>query len=42
VLEHALADRDRLVAAGLERAKRFSWEEPTRRTADVYRNVLAR
>jgi glycosyltransferase involved in cell wall biosynthesis len=37
----ALAERDRLVAAGLERAKAFSWEETARRTADVYREVLA-
>ena len=38
----ALADRDRLSAAGLERAKLFSWEETARRTAEVYRRVLAR
>ena len=31
-----------LVAAGLERAKLFSWDETARRTADVYRQVLAR
>jgi glycosyltransferase involved in cell wall biosynthesis len=37
----ALADRDRLVAAGLERARLFSWRETARRTADVYRAVLA-
>jgi glycosyltransferase involved in cell wall biosynthesis len=37
----ALAERDRLVAAGLERAKAFSWEETARRTLDVYREVLA-
>jgi glycosyltransferase involved in cell wall biosynthesis len=37
----ALADRDRLVAAGLERAKAFSWVETARRTLDVYREVLA-
>jgi glycosyltransferase involved in cell wall biosynthesis len=36
----ALDDRDRLVAAGLERVKRFSWEETARLTADVYRSVL--
>ena len=29
-------------AAGIERAKLFSWEETARRTADVYRQVLAR
>jgi len=38
----ALADRERLVAAGLERAKAFSWEETARRTAEVYREVLGR
>jgi glycosyltransferase involved in cell wall biosynthesis len=37
----ALADRDRLVAAGLERAKAFSWEETARRTLAVYREALA-
>ena len=37
----ALADRPRLSAAGLERAKRFSWRETARITADVYRSVLA-
>jgi glycosyltransferase involved in cell wall biosynthesis len=37
----ALAERDRLVAAGLERARAFSWEESARRTLAVYRDVLA-
>jgi glycosyltransferase involved in cell wall biosynthesis len=37
----ALAEHDRLSAAGLERAKRFSWRETARITADVYRAVLA-
>jgi hypothetical protein len=36
-----LADSDRYVRAGLERAKLFSWEETARLTADVYRQVLA-
>jgi glycosyltransferase involved in cell wall biosynthesis len=36
----ALADHDRLVAAGLERAKAFTWEETARRTLDVYREAL--
>jgi glycosyltransferase involved in cell wall biosynthesis len=36
----ALADRDRLVAAGLERAKLFSWDETARRTVEVYRKAL--
>jgi glycosyltransferase involved in cell wall biosynthesis len=39
--QRALADRDRLAAAGLERAKLFTWEETARRTAAVYREVLA-
>jgi len=38
--QRALADRDRLAAAGLERAKLFSWEETARRTAAVYRELL--
>jgi glycosyltransferase involved in cell wall biosynthesis len=37
----ALGERDRLSAAGLERARLFSWQETARRTADVYRRVLA-
>jgi glycosyltransferase involved in cell wall biosynthesis len=36
----AIADRDRLVAAGLERAKLFSWDETARRTVAVYREAL--
>jgi glycosyltransferase involved in cell wall biosynthesis len=36
----ALAERDRLSAAGLERAKAFSWQETARLTADVYRRFL--
>jgi glycosyltransferase involved in cell wall biosynthesis len=39
-VERALAERDRLVAAGLERAKAFTWAETARRTAAVYREVL--
>jgi glycosyltransferase involved in cell wall biosynthesis len=39
-VEQALADRARLVAAGLERARRFSWEETARRTLSVYRELL--
>ena len=38
----ALENRERLRAAGLERAKLFSWEETARRTADAYRRVLGR
>jgi glycosyltransferase involved in cell wall biosynthesis len=40
-VRRALADRERLVAAGLERAKAFSWRETARVTADVYRRILA-
>jgi glycosyltransferase involved in cell wall biosynthesis len=40
-VRRALEERDRLVAAGLERAKLYSWPETARRTADVYRAVLA-
>lgn len=36
----ALGERDRLVAAGLERAQRFSWSEMCRRTLAVYRELL--
>ncbi|MDP9303251.1 MAG: glycosyltransferase family 4 protein [Actinomycetota bacterium] len=40
-VRRALADRARLSALGLERAKAFSWRETARITADVYRSVLA-
>jgi glycosyltransferase involved in cell wall biosynthesis len=40
-VQRALADRDRLRAAGLERARRYSWEETARRTLAVYREALA-
>ena len=40
-IRQALAERDRLIASGLERAKRFTWEETARRTVAVYREVLA-
>ena len=36
----ALEGRDRLVAAGLERARLYTWEETARRTLDVYRELL--
>jgi len=39
-MQAALAERDRLSAAGLERAKAFSWGETARITADVYRKIL--
>jgi glycosyltransferase involved in cell wall biosynthesis len=31
---------ERLRAAGLERAKRFTWNETARRTLDCYRKTL--
>jgi glycosyltransferase involved in cell wall biosynthesis len=40
-VRRALADRERLSRAGVERAKRFTWEETARLTAEVYREVLA-
>jgi glycosyltransferase involved in cell wall biosynthesis len=41
-VRRALREREHLRAAGLERAKAFSWEETARRTAAVYREVLGR
>jgi glycosyltransferase involved in cell wall biosynthesis len=40
-IERALADRERLVAAGLARAAEFTWAETARRTLAVYRELLA-
>jgi glycosyltransferase involved in cell wall biosynthesis len=40
-VRRALAERDRLSAAGLERAKSFTWLETARATAAVYRRVIA-
>jgi glycosyltransferase involved in cell wall biosynthesis len=40
-VRRALAERERYARAGLERAAQFTWEESARRTADVYRQVLA-
>lgn len=37
----ATSERERLVAAGLERARRFTWDETAQRTVAVYREVLA-
>ena len=37
----ALAERARLSAAGVERAKRFTWEETARVTAATYREAIA-
>jgi alpha-1,3-rhamnosyl/mannosyltransferase len=39
-IRRAVAERHRLIAAGLERAGRFSWPETARRTLEVYREVL--
>jgi glycosyltransferase involved in cell wall biosynthesis len=39
-VRRALADRDRLVSAGLRRAERFTWEETARRTLRLYEEVL--
>ena len=40
-LARVLADPEPWSRAGLERAKRFSWDETARRTVEVYRAVLA-
>ena len=40
-VRRAFAEHGRYARAGLERAAQFTWEESTRRTADVYRKVLA-
>jgi glycosyltransferase involved in cell wall biosynthesis len=39
-LRQAVRERERLSAAGLERAKAFSWRETARRTLEVYRDAL--
>jgi glycosyltransferase involved in cell wall biosynthesis len=39
-LRSALDDRERLVEAGLARARQFSWESTARRTLAVYRELL--
>jgi alpha-1,3-rhamnosyl/mannosyltransferase len=41
-IRRAVAEREQLAAAGLERARRFSWAETARRTLDVYLEVLGR
>jgi len=41
-IRRAVAERPRLVAAGLERARRFSWGETARRTIAVYLEELGR
>jgi glycosyltransferase involved in cell wall biosynthesis len=40
-IRQAIAERDRLVAAGFARAAQFSWDETARRTLAVYREALA-
>jgi glycosyltransferase involved in cell wall biosynthesis len=39
-IHRALAERERLVAAGLERARAFSWRAAADRTLAVYREIL--
>jgi glycosyltransferase involved in cell wall biosynthesis len=39
-VRRAIRERERLAAAGVERARLFSWEETARRTAAVYREAL--
>jgi glycosyltransferase involved in cell wall biosynthesis len=39
-IERALADRERLVAAGFQRSRQFSWAETAERTLGVYRELL--
>jgi len=41
-IRRAVAERERLVAAGLERTRLFSWRESAKRTLDVYREALGR
>jgi glycosyltransferase involved in cell wall biosynthesis len=40
-IERAIADHERLRAAGLARAGAYSWAETARRTLEVYRELLA-
>lgn len=39
-VNRALAERERLSAAGIARARSFTWEETARRTAEVYREAI--
>ena len=41
-IRSAVAERERLVAAGLERARLFSWAATAKRTLAVYREALGR
>jgi glycosyltransferase involved in cell wall biosynthesis len=40
-IEEAVARREELVPAGLERAGEFQWDDVARRTAEVYREAAA-
>jgi glycosyltransferase involved in cell wall biosynthesis len=40
-LERAAAERDTLVARGLERARAFRWDAIAEATVDVYREAAA-
>ena len=40
-VQEAVENRERFAAAGIARARLFSWDETARRTAEVYREVLA-
>ncbi|MFQ5426272.1 MAG: glycosyltransferase family 4 protein, partial [Gaiellales bacterium] len=39
-IERAIADRERLIPAGIRRARSFTWRSTAERTAAVYRRVL--
>lgn len=39
-IDRVLADRERYVRAGLDRARHFSWEETARLTSEAYRSVI--
>ena len=41
-VRRALRERERLSAAGLERARSFTWSETARRTIRVYERLLRR
>ena len=40
-IERATADRDQLIARGLERARAFRWEDVAAATVRVYREAAA-
>jgi glycosyltransferase involved in cell wall biosynthesis len=39
-VRRTVEQRERWAAAGIARARRFSWSETARRTLDVYRELL--